>query len=116
MARIFWITQVIHPCFFDTERLLKCFPLVVKGMTPFFAEASPDKILLNSFQKFCDQVSDIKKAMEKQQDLEEQRKDAMKDPPHPKFVEYTFGNNTTLTKVCYHGIKITDSCHKCMLF
>jgi hypothetical protein len=34
-------------------------------MTPFFAEASPDKILLNSFQKFCDQVSDIKKAMEK---------------------------------------------------
>jgi hypothetical protein len=49
MERIFWITRVLHPCFFDTERLLKCFPLVVKGMTPFLAEASPDKKFLASF-------------------------------------------------------------------
>jgi hypothetical protein len=38
MSRIFWITEVIHPCYFDPALVNDVFPEVVKGMTTFLAK------------------------------------------------------------------------------
>jgi hypothetical protein len=43
MSRIFWITETIHPCYFNPEMLNEVFPDIVRGMTKLLASGHTGK-------------------------------------------------------------------------
>jgi hypothetical protein len=119
MSRIFWITEVIHPCYFNPEMLNEVFPDIVRGMTKFLASGHTGKSrtgLRKQFETFCDKVGLVNDAVRKCKDANEKWEAVMSLPPNRYYLE--FQEDLVLKEphpkpVSYHGYANPLSCPYC---